>query len=194
MQMLVILWLRVWQKTNCVRFLYPIYRRYPKLARRDRHDVDLVLTDFDGSLWETMRLMQTTDLLLGMHGAGFTNAMFLPKVRTATWQLETSKRRTGKSTTMKLRDSCSDRKHCSLPTLLSSPRVDPGKLVLRFSGHKAETPSLKLLYLSWRDVRSSKCCPCTAYRREGWICAGLGQALHSVLLAQRLTYVSRYYG
>ena len=43
--------------------------------------MDLVLTTFDGSLWETMRLMQSTDLFMGMHGAGFTNTLFLPKVR-----------------------------------------------------------------------------------------------------------------
>jgi len=48
--------------------------------RRNRYDVDLVLTTFDGSLWETMRLMQSTDLFMGMHGAGFTNTLFLPKV------------------------------------------------------------------------------------------------------------------
>jgi hypothetical protein len=41
--------------------------------------VDLVATTFNGTLWETMRLMQTTDVLLGMHGAGLTNTMFLPK-------------------------------------------------------------------------------------------------------------------
>ena len=49
-------------------------------CHRQRYDVDVVLTTFDGTLWETMRLMQTTDLFLGMHGAGFTNTMFLPKV------------------------------------------------------------------------------------------------------------------
>ena len=51
------------------------------MPRRQRYDVDLVLTTFDGSLWETMRLMQSTDLFMGMHGAGFTNTLFLPKVR-----------------------------------------------------------------------------------------------------------------
>ena len=52
--------------------------------RRRRYDVDLVLTNFDESLWETMQLMQSTDLFMGMHGAGFTNTLFLPKVRSIT--------------------------------------------------------------------------------------------------------------
>ena len=50
-------------------------------ARRDRYDVDLVSTTFDGDHYEAMRAMQTTDLLLGMHGAGMAHAMFLPPVR-----------------------------------------------------------------------------------------------------------------
>ena len=49
--------------------------------RRERYDVDLVLTTFGGSLYDSMKLMQTTDLFLGMHGAGFTNVLFLPPVR-----------------------------------------------------------------------------------------------------------------
>ena len=48
--------------------------------------MDLVLTTFNGSLWETMQLMQSTDLFLGMHGAGFTNTLFLPKVRPVSTQ------------------------------------------------------------------------------------------------------------
>ena len=41
-----------------------------------------MLTQFaDGSLYEVMKLMQSTDLFMGMHGAGFTNVLFLPPVR-----------------------------------------------------------------------------------------------------------------
>ena len=46
--------------------------------------MDLVLTEFtQSSLYEVMKLMQSTDLFMGMHGAGFTNVLFLPPVRQA---------------------------------------------------------------------------------------------------------------
>ncbi len=50
-------------------------------ACRERYDVDLVLTKFEGSMYDTMKLMATTDLFMGMHGAGFTNVLYLPPVR-----------------------------------------------------------------------------------------------------------------
>jgi len=44
--------------------------------------VDLVLTKFaDEDMYDTMKLMQSTDLFMGMHGAGFTNLLFMPPVR-----------------------------------------------------------------------------------------------------------------
>ena len=52
---------------------------------RDRYDVELVVAAFDGPLWETMQLVHRTDLLLGMHGAGLTNMMFLSNVRCCSW-------------------------------------------------------------------------------------------------------------
>ena len=36
---------------------------------------------FDGPLWETVRLVRGTDVFLGMHGAGFTNVLWLRQVR-----------------------------------------------------------------------------------------------------------------
>ena len=41
--------------------------------RRERYDVELVLTTFDGSMYDTIKLMRCTELFMGMHGAGFTN-------------------------------------------------------------------------------------------------------------------------
>ena len=53
--------------------------------------MDLVLTEFTNvSLYDVMKLMQSTDLFLGMHGAGFTNALFLPPVRLYTIKLVTA--------------------------------------------------------------------------------------------------------
>ena len=42
---------------------------------------DIIITRFDGHLWESMELMRRADVLLGMHGAGMTNVMFMPQVR-----------------------------------------------------------------------------------------------------------------
>ena len=39
------------------------------------------MTTFDAPLWETMRLVRGTDVFLGMHGAGFTNVLWLQQVR-----------------------------------------------------------------------------------------------------------------
>lgn len=39
------------------------------------------MTNFSGWLFDTVDLMQRTDLFLGMHGAGMTNVYFLPEVR-----------------------------------------------------------------------------------------------------------------
>lgn len=47
-----------------------------------RWDVDVVTTTFNGTLYDSMDLMQHTDIFLGMHGAGWTNALFLSKVST----------------------------------------------------------------------------------------------------------------
>jgi hypothetical protein len=45
-------------------------------------EVDVVVTDFSGWLFDTVDLMQRSDVLLGMHGAGMTNVYFLPEVST----------------------------------------------------------------------------------------------------------------
>lgn len=46
-----------------------------------RWDVEVVTTTFKGTLYDSMDLMQHTDVFLGMHGAGWTNALFLSQVR-----------------------------------------------------------------------------------------------------------------
>lgn len=51
------------------------------LRCRESYDVDLYVTTFEGDHYENMWAMQTTDILLGMHGAGLAHAMFLPPVR-----------------------------------------------------------------------------------------------------------------
>jgi hypothetical protein len=43
-------------------------------------EVDVTVTDFSGWLFDTVDLMQRSDVLLGMHGAGMTNVYFLPEV------------------------------------------------------------------------------------------------------------------
>ena len=49
---------------------------------RERYDVELVVTTFDGSdHYEAMRAMQSTDVLVGMHGASMAHSIFLPPVR-----------------------------------------------------------------------------------------------------------------
>jgi hypothetical protein len=45
-------------------------------------EVDVTVTDFSGRLFDTVDLMQRSDVLLGMHGAGMTNVYFLPEVCT----------------------------------------------------------------------------------------------------------------
>ncbi len=43
--------------------------------------MELVVTTFDAPLWETMQLVHGTDVFMGMHGAGFTNLLWLRQVR-----------------------------------------------------------------------------------------------------------------
>lgn len=43
-------------------------------------EVDVTVTDFSDWLFDTVDLMQRSDVLLGMHGAGMTNVYFLPEV------------------------------------------------------------------------------------------------------------------
>ena len=51
------------------------------IQRRERYDVELLLTLFDGSLYDQMKMMRGTDLFMCMHGAGSTNIIFLRPVR-----------------------------------------------------------------------------------------------------------------
>ena len=44
-----------------------------------RWDVETVATTFDGALFDSMNLMRHSDVFLGMHGAGWTNSLFLSK-------------------------------------------------------------------------------------------------------------------
>jgi len=44
-----------------------------------RYNVTVRVTSFNEPLMETMDLMNSTDILLGMHGAGWTNALFLKR-------------------------------------------------------------------------------------------------------------------
>ena len=39
-----------------------------------------MITHFAGALFDSMDLMQRSDVFIGMHGAGWTNALFLSKV------------------------------------------------------------------------------------------------------------------
>ena len=41
------------------------------------------MTTFAAPLWDTMQLVRGTDVFLGMHGAGFTNLLWLSRVRAA---------------------------------------------------------------------------------------------------------------
>ena len=52
----------------------------PCVACRQRYDVDLVITRFSYSLWEAFDLVHSTDVFIGMHGAGFTNLLALHQV------------------------------------------------------------------------------------------------------------------
>ena len=54
--------------------------RMPCVACRQQYDVDLVVTRFDFPLWEAIDLVQSTDVFIGMHGAGFTNLLALHQV------------------------------------------------------------------------------------------------------------------
>ena len=42
-----------------------------------RYDVRVRVTTFEEPMLETMQLMRSTDVLLGNHGAGWTNALFV---------------------------------------------------------------------------------------------------------------------
>ena len=45
-----------------------------------RWDVDVTSTKFDTHISDSMDLMRRTDVFIGMHGAGWTNSMFLSQV------------------------------------------------------------------------------------------------------------------
>jgi hypothetical protein len=47
---------------------------------RQRFDVELVSTSFHIPLWEALALVHSSDVFLGMHGAGLTNLLGLHKV------------------------------------------------------------------------------------------------------------------
>ncbi len=51
-----------------------------RLTFRRRFDVEVVLTPFHVPLWEALALVHSSDVFLGMHGAGFTNLLGLHKV------------------------------------------------------------------------------------------------------------------
>jgi protein O-GlcNAc transferase len=54
--------------------------KYPPVLRQRFPDVKIELVDFAGlSLPAQIRLVRSTDLLVGVHGAGLTHALFLPK-------------------------------------------------------------------------------------------------------------------
>ena len=45
-----------------------------------RWEVDVATANFEGALFDSMDLMRRSDVFLGMHGAGWANALFLPTV------------------------------------------------------------------------------------------------------------------
>ena len=51
-----------------------------RLASRQRFDVELVKTSFQVPLWEALALVHSTDVFIGMHGAGFANLLGMHKV------------------------------------------------------------------------------------------------------------------
>ena len=48
---------------------------------RDNYNVELVNLTSAGHLYDTMQTLHTTDVFMGMHGAGMANIMWLPPVR-----------------------------------------------------------------------------------------------------------------
>ena len=50
------------------------------MTARHRFDVELVKTSFEGAFWESLALVRSSDIILGMHGAGFTNLLGIHKV------------------------------------------------------------------------------------------------------------------
>ena len=50
------------------------------MSPRQRYDVDLVTTSFHMPLWEALALVRSSDVVLGMHGAGLTNLLAIHKV------------------------------------------------------------------------------------------------------------------
>ena len=46
-----------------------------------RWEVEVATTSFKGALFDSMNLMRHSDMFIGMHGAGWTNTLFLPSVR-----------------------------------------------------------------------------------------------------------------
>ena len=42
--------------------------------------MDFVKTSFNMSMWEAFALVRSTDVFLGMHGAGFTNLLAMHQV------------------------------------------------------------------------------------------------------------------
>lgn len=58
--------------------------------------VNVVTTNFNVSMWDAIELMQRTDVLIGVHGAGLTNSLFMPEVRPVS--LATASKLTGSHT------------------------------------------------------------------------------------------------
>ncbi len=50
------------------------------VTSRQRYDVELVSTNFGMPMWEALALVRSSDVFLGMHGAGFANLLGLHKV------------------------------------------------------------------------------------------------------------------
>ena len=55
---------------------------------RQRYDVDFVSTIFNMSMWEAIALIRSTDVFLGMHGAGFANLLAIHQVSLQGWGLQ----------------------------------------------------------------------------------------------------------
>ena len=56
-----------------------------RLTSRQHYDVEVVTTSFSMQLWEALALVHSSDVFLGMHGAGFTNLLALHKVGPDIW-------------------------------------------------------------------------------------------------------------
>ena len=51
-----------------------------RLTFRQRFDVEVVSTSFRMPMWEALALVRSSDMFLGMHGAGFANLLGMHKV------------------------------------------------------------------------------------------------------------------